>query len=841
MRKMIITRGPQGSGKTTFARNCGFGPYRVSADELRCLLAAPVMLSDGRMGIPQTFDGKVWQQLYEILEARMARGEFILVDATHKKSSDFKRYRELAETYRYEILCVDFSTMPLDRVLAQNRERVDHTFVPEEVVRKTHEGCLRGVVPVRRVCWDESGSHEVAAREFSKVPMHDLSEYRSVMHIGDIQGCMDPVKKLFEDGFREDTFYVFVGDLLDRGIQNGEVLRFALDELKDRSNVVIVWGNHEDHLHRFAKKLPHVSEEFEERTLLQIVNAGIAEEEADSLCGEMVEMFQYVFHGQKVFVNHAGMPKVPEQPGLIASTQWRRGTGFYSDLVDETFTNNETEWVQVHGHRNTQDLPTQAAARSYNLEGKVEFGGQLRCVSLTNLDGANVWEVMEYENKTFRPLWELRESGRLRNKECFPEWMKAGMPERPTLDRETLDAFLNHELVYERPSASLPHVSAFNFTREAFFNAAWDDLNVRARGLFVNKESREIVARSYDKFFNLGERPETRLEHMKENLSFPVTGFVKENGYLGILGYDSVTDDLVFASKSSIESEFAGWFEEIVDNTIGHSRERLRRYLRDAHACMVFEVNDPVRDPHMIEYDEAHVVLLDVVRAHEDFQRVPYVQLQKIGKWFGFRVKERSMRFADFQSFERFLTVCQEPDYLYSGRPLEGFVFEDSAGFLVKVKLDFYNFWKRLRSLKDRIKKVRGTSQELKRDLSDPRVKAFHDWCMTQSDSALEQDIIMLREAFLAGTSIDMRPAAPPKEDVKVRGFRSALSSLRKSIDNGEALKPETAEKLLQKVLENDLLLDVLAEDELRFKLVLIAPASETKDEAAERLGVDIA
>jgi tRNA splicing ligase len=42
---------------------------------------------------------------------------------------------------------------------------------------------------------------------------------------------------------------------------------------------------------------------------------------------------------------------------------------------------------------------------------------------------------------------------------------------------------------------------SLNFTRDAFFDKEWNDLTVRARGLFVNTVTKEIVARSYEKFF----------------------------------------------------------------------------------------------------------------------------------------------------------------------------------------------------------------------------------------------------------------------------------------------------------------------------------------------------
>ncbi len=64
-------------------------------------------------------------------------------------------------------------------------------------------------------------------------------------------------------------------------------------------------------------------------------------------------------------------------------------------------------------------------------------------------------------------------------------------------------------------------ISSFNFSVGAFFNKIWDEQTVKARGLYINTKTGEVVARSYDKFFNFGERPETQMEALKNTIEFP--------------------------------------------------------------------------------------------------------------------------------------------------------------------------------------------------------------------------------------------------------------------------------------------------------------------------------
>ncbi|MFT4975200.1 MAG: hypothetical protein ACI8S6_001087, partial [Myxococcota bacterium] len=470
------------------------------------------------------------------------------------------------------------------------------------------------------------------------------------------------------------------------------------------------------------------------------------------------------------------------------------------------------------------------------LEGHVEHGGALRI--LWHDDALEGIEIPNPHYKT--PSMRLQE-GSLRDEEraILPPWIRPeAEPEASILTDEVLAALREHPLIGEKISSVRPWISSFNFTRDAFYQREWDALNVTARGLFVNNRTGQIIARSYDKFFNLGERPETQPQTLRDSLAYPVVAYNKDNGYLGILGYDAEENTLRFCSKSTPDSEFAGWFEEIFDATVTPGqRQLLTRYLRETGSAMAFEVVDPVRDPHIVAYDTPCLVLLDVIRRSRAFERLDHRLLEKVGRRFGLAVKDRVASLDSWPALQGWLKRVRAPGYSLNGQWTEGFVIEDSAGFQFKIKVDYYNFWKSMRGLKDRILSTRKSGKTLGRDVSALRVAAFYQWAVALPDDVLRQDIITLREQFLAGTPMpEWQPAEGPSTSPVAIGYARALDNLAALPE----IKRKTADGLLRAALQSDEKMAVLRSHPLRDRLVLSATPSETQQAAAEAAGMDL-
>ena len=138
MRILLLLRGAPGCGKSTWIEKNGLKPYALSADNLRLLCQSPIMQVDGTEGISQENDRVTWKTLFDLLEVRMQKGEFTVIDATNSKTSEMNGYRELCNLYRYRMYCVDFTDIPIEEVKRRNAGREVLKRVPEKVIDKMY-------------------------------------------------------------------------------------------------------------------------------------------------------------------------------------------------------------------------------------------------------------------------------------------------------------------------------------------------------------------------------------------------------------------------------------------------------------------------------------------------------------------------------------------------------------------------------------------------------------------------------------------------------------------------------------------------------------------------------
>lgn len=256
-----------------------------------------------------------------------------------------------------------------------------------------------------------------------------------------------------------------------------------------------------------------------------------------------------------------------------------------------------------------------------------------------------------------------------------------------------LDELRNNE--YVREKALCGNVHSFNYSNKAFFEGVWNSATVRSRGLFVDVDTEKVVARSFDKFFAIDERPETQFEVLKDTLKFPVAAYRKENGFLGICSYRAGEDnDLFVASKSTNEGDFAIMFRSILNHIMPAEKQYVfAQTLRSMNCSAVFEVIDPFNDPHMVKYDKSNIILLALIRNDFEYQSYSFWMVQEVAKIYNLDCKQLVKVIDNWEEFVEFYKSALDEKYI------EGYVFEDNSGYMLKLKTNWYKYWKRMRSV----------------------------------------------------------------------------------------------------------------------------------------------
>lgn len=725
MRVLLLLRGSAGCGKSTWIEQNGLKSYALSADDIRLLCQSPVLQPDGTVGISQSNDKTVWKTLFNLLEIRMQKGEFTVIDATNSKTSEMNRYKQMCETYRYRMYCVDFTDIPINEVKRRNASREELKRVPDGAIDKMYSRFKTQKIP--------SGIKVIKPDELDSVWMKlfDLSEYKKIHHIGDVHGCYTALKKYIEDngGIKDDEFYIFCGDYVDRGIENADVIKYLIS-IKDRKNVLMLEGNHERWLWLWANGCTGKSKEFELVTKPQLEESKIDKKDVRQLYRKFGQCAYYKYGKNIYLVTHAGLSVLPDNLTFVATDQMIHGVGNYNDFekIAETFTEKmPSNYYQIHGHRNTKQVPIRVNDRVFNLEGRVEFGGDLRCVQIDK----NGMHEVEVHNEVFKTP-EMRE-------------------EQSVANSSVADVIISLRANRYIQEKKFGNISSFNFTNKAFYDKVWDEQTTKARGLYLDTFKGKVAARAYDKFFNINERPETKFDMLQNKLQFPVTAYVKENGYLGIVSYDEYNDDLFIASKSTIDSQFAEWLKEAICNQITvENREKMKQYAKDNNVSFVFENVDMKNDPHIIEYPESKLYLLDIVYNQMDFAKYDYETMCDIANQFGLTPKEKAFEIANWQDFYDWYYDILEEDYEYNGRKIEGFVIEDSVGYMTKLKLTYYNFWKFMRAISHEA--IRNGYIKKTSALTTPIANEYYAWVRKLHDvddiDSVPKDICTLRRLF---------------------------------------------------------------------------------------------
>ncbi|RIA89005.1 RNA ligase-domain-containing protein [Glomus cerebriforme] len=239
----------------------------------------------------------------------------------------------------------------------------------------------------------------------------------------------------------------------------------------------------------------------------------------------------------------------------------------------------------------------------------------------------------------------------------------------------------------------------------------------KARGLFTREtggtgNKYEIVIRGYDKFFNVGEVPETEWKDIVTHTKGPYEVTVKENGCIifisGLPG-----GFIIVTSKHSMGEREDGLAHAVVGEQwldkhlkkVGKSKQELAKFLYENRLTAVAELCDDQFEEHVLSYthDRRGLYLHGINFNTADLKSYPSKMVADFAKEWGFKPTKYYIK----QTAEEVKTFTDDIKQkgLLDDRPIEGFVIRTktvSTGqdFFFKIKYDepylMYREWREI-------------------------------------------------------------------------------------------------------------------------------------------------
>lgn len=194
-----------------------------------------------------------------------------------------------------------------------------------------------------------------------------------------------------------------------------------------------------------------------------------------------------------------------------------------------------------------------------------------------------------------------------------------------------------------------------------------------ARGICFDAKTGKVIARPLHKFFNIGERPETRIENLDFKQNFRI--MPKRDG--SMIHTVLTEDGVKLKSKKSFESEVAKAATSWLANHNQH-QEELFKFISNEDITLIFEFTSPTARI-VLPYSEPKLTLLHI-RDNVSGQYWARWFVESFADQFGFDVD------ADIGTTAQSLVENGR-----SAENIEGWVFQfPETGNMVKLKTDWY-------------------------------------------------------------------------------------------------------------------------------------------------------
>ncbi|KAJ3823990.1 RNA ligase [Lentinula raphanica] len=364
-----------------------------------------------------------------------------------------------------------------------------------------------------------------------------------------------------------------------------------------------------------------------------------------------------------------------------------------------------------------------------------------------------------------------------------------------------------------------------------------------ARGLFTTQVetdpvSHRIIARGYDKFFNIGEVPWTTWPSLRMHTAPPYTLSLKSNGCIIFIGA-LTPDKLIVTSKHSMgpvaQSEKshaqAGeeWLRKYLDEK-GRTEADLAKTLWDNNWTAIAELCDDSFEEHVLGYPP-HLTGLHLHGLNtctKEFNTLPHSDIDQFAAEWGF-IKTESVVFDSIQEVQDFTNEVSKTQQ-WNGQAVEGFVvrthvttppagnendrgktpYAPGSTFFFKVKFDepylMYRDWREvtkmvLTAYKKGTRIAKTLENTLPRNkMKRPETKVYARWVIEEilrdpkpfADYSKGKGIIATRERFLQWLESEKG-----KKDMSSTEDGTDAKDIGKDIQQEGQVKPEFGKTII--------------------------------------------
>ena len=302
-------RGTIGSGKSSLVTKLDLDDYTISNDKIRVMIGSRELTPSG-FRLPHSVNKQTYDIVHSLLEERMKRGEFTVVDAVNSDYNSCKYYIDLANKYRYEIAYYQMETS-LKECLKINKNREYFKQVTKSKVVELYKKIDKSNLPIRRI-------YDID-KYIDEVKVFNLDNYKKVIIIGSLNGNFKNFEKILGD-IDSEIKYIFLGNYFNNIDLCGDKKSYWLGrliELSNRENVIMLEGSRDGLL-------------------------------ADKFRNKLLDCYLFKMNNSIYFCNSGGLPYMPERLNLISSYQLINGACDNPTSLWDMNSSKNKGIVQIH-------------------------------------------------------------------------------------------------------------------------------------------------------------------------------------------------------------------------------------------------------------------------------------------------------------------------------------------------------------------------------------------------------------------------------------------------------------------------------------------------------------